>query len=214
MRKTIWIVPVLLLITAIGAPTILSASDITYTVSEAVGPGSVTGFITTDGIIGTLATADILDWSLILNDGTNPTFTLEGPLSGNNSHVADFGSDLTASATQLLYNFSGTDDGPLQFQSPDIGSGGPFLCYTDIPNAANPNQYCALNEPVGIQLNVLTSFIDPPPSLVNVEKSGNEAIAAVVSTPEPGTFSLMVLGVVGLMVLERKRIAQGLPQIT
>ena len=72
MRKTLRIIPVLLLFAAIGAPTVARA-DITYAVDETVGAGSATGFITTDGTIGILDTADILNWNLTLNDGTQPT---------------------------------------------------------------------------------------------------------------------------------------------
>jgi hypothetical protein len=51
-----------------------------------VGAGGVTGFIETDGTAGTLSDGNILDWNLLLNNGTT-TFSLLGPLSGNNSQV-------------------------------------------------------------------------------------------------------------------------------
>jgi hypothetical protein len=47
--------------------------------------------------------------------------------------------------------------------------------------------------------------------------SGVESLkVTAATTPEPGTFSLMLLGIgsLGLMVVMRKRIAQGLPPAT
>lgn len=139
MRRSLWIIRILLLIAAIGAATSVRA-DITYTVTEMVGGGTATGFITTDGTIGTLAQANILDWSFTLNDGTNPAFDLLGPLeSGSNSGVFLVGSDLTATSTQLSFNFSAT--GILLFQSPSVGSSGPFLCFVgSSTGGCNPPQ--------------------------------------------------------------------------
>ena len=52
MRKSLWIIA--LVFAAIGAPSVVRAdpTDITYTVSETVGAGNVTGFITTNGTMG------------------------------------------------------------------------------------------------------------------------------------------------------------------
>jgi hypothetical protein len=55
-----------------------------YNVGQTVGSGTVTGSITTDGTIGVLSSNNILDWNLVVNDGTN-TVNLFGPLSGSNS---------------------------------------------------------------------------------------------------------------------------------
>src|SRR5450755_221698 len=68
-----------------------------------VRPG-VTGTIQTDGTLGILNTGNITDWNLLLSDGTN-TFDLTGSLSGNDSVVLIQGTDTSATATQLLYNF-------------------------------------------------------------------------------------------------------------
>src|SRR5260370_24568371 len=128
MRKSVWTIA--LALSAILAPTALRASDITYTVNQTVGAGSVTGFITTDGTIGTLGTADIVNWDLTLNDGTNPVFVLLGPTSGNNSGEEIAGADLTASATQLLYNFNASDNGVFIIESPRLGLNVPAVCCT------------------------------------------------------------------------------------
>src|ERR1019366_3589762 len=76
-----------------------SAATITYDVNRTIGAGSVIGFVETDGTIGVLSASNILDWNLVLNEGTNPTFDILGPLSGSNSVVGVVGADLSATAT-------------------------------------------------------------------------------------------------------------------
>jgi hypothetical protein len=103
-----------------------TASPITYSVNRTIGAGSVTGTIQTDGSLGVLAAANITDWNLTLFDGTS-TFVLTGPASGNNSHVFSSGSDITATASNLFFNFSGVDSGYLLFQV-SFGSGQHYYC--------------------------------------------------------------------------------------
>jgi hypothetical protein len=97
-----------------------------YNINSTIGAGSVIGTVETDGTIGVLDEAQILDWNLALDDGTT-TFTLFGPLSGNNSQVRIDGAGFTATASDLLFDFSGVDSFVL-FQNPSIGSGMNFWC--------------------------------------------------------------------------------------
>ncbi len=55
-----------------------------------------TGTIVIDGTIGALATGNILSWTLTLAGGGN-SYTLEGPLSGNNSVLTVYLGGLSAS---------------------------------------------------------------------------------------------------------------------
>jgi hypothetical protein len=160
------------------------AADITYSVDESVGPGFVTGTISTDGAIGTLGTGDIVNWNLNVNDGTDGTFDIEGPLSGNNSGVQVAGSDLTSTATQLFFNFDGADGGFLAFETPGIGDDGPFIGY----NA----QFAGFDSPQSI--NISSDFGES--TIIDPTFTGNQVIA---STPEPSSLSLFALGLVGLL---------------
>jgi hypothetical protein len=140
MREFFWVI-----LSVLFATSVLRAGDIKYTVNDKVGPGSVTGFITTNGTIGLLNSTDIVNWNLFLNDGTNPTFELKGT---TNSGESIGGADLTASATQLLYNFSATDEGNFIIEHPAPGFNGPFVRWSSI--AA-----CAPGSPVGVSLSSL-----------------------------------------------------------
>jgi hypothetical protein len=97
-----------------------SAHATVYEINLSVGAGSVTGVIETNGVNGELSPSDIVDWNLLINNGTN-SFNLLGPLSGNNSQGLVSGPGFTASPAGLFLDFS---QRPFAlFQSPFAGSG-------------------------------------------------------------------------------------------
>ena len=172
MRKYLCLIGVLF---AIAAPAV-STANTTYNVSQAIGSASATGFITTDGTIGTLGVANIVDWNLTLNDGSNITDLLP-----SNSSVG-FGQfntggipnvDLTATSQNLLFNYSGADGGFFYF----AGASGE-ICYSGWSNCFGPT---------GVGLwDVQHDGLRPM-----VYESGTQVIAAV---PEPGSFLLLGSG--------------------
>jgi hypothetical protein len=98
MRKSLRIIALVLAATI--APTVLRAdpTDITYTLDLGTG---VSGTITTDGNTTTsLATTDIAGYNITLTYGQT-SITLDE----SNSHVIIVGPDLTATATDLYFNF-------------------------------------------------------------------------------------------------------------
>jgi len=133
----------------------------------------------------------------ILGDGTNPTFTLVGPLSGGqNSTEGVIGSDLSASATQLLFNFSGSDQGTFAFQHPSFGNQ-PFLCF-------NSSDAAAAVCPVGsVSLGDLGG---PTFYTVYTTLTGNDVIGSAVATPEPSSICL-ILAAIGFALVFRKFVA-------
>jgi hypothetical protein len=122
------------------AAMLLTASqgyaNIIYGVNRTVGPGastaSVVGTITTDGTIGVLDDMNIVAFSLTLADGTYtvPITNVNGGThfvaSGNAYPGTSIGSPLTATATQLLFDFTST--GFVHFQLNPVDTGTPFWC--------------------------------------------------------------------------------------
>ena len=95
MRRTSWILPVLLLFAAILAPTAANAT--TYMVNQTLpGGGSITGSITTTTSSGTLGYIEIFSWSFGVSDGFNTGTSNPGSGAG---HV-DFG-DFSLSPTGI-----------------------------------------------------------------------------------------------------------------
>jgi hypothetical protein len=76
-------------------------ADIVYNVNLQVGVGSVTGTITTDGLIGSLAFGNITDWNLTLSDGF-----VQSTLNSGNSGDFLAGPGLVASSTGLFFDFN------------------------------------------------------------------------------------------------------------
>jgi hypothetical protein len=105
-----------------------SASATVYSVDGTVGAGGVTGFIQTDGTVGTLSDANIQDWNLVISTDATHSLDLLGPLSGNNSQEGIFGSGLSATATGLFFDFSLPSSNYLLIQNPVLGSGTNFIC--------------------------------------------------------------------------------------
>jgi len=98
----------------------------TYTGFESFDGATVSLSITTDGVIGVVATSDITSWNINITDPAG-SFNLT-PL--NSQEIVSPSGDLTASATALTFNFSGPFGTQLVFENPTIGANGPFYCAT------------------------------------------------------------------------------------
>jgi len=90
-----------------------ASADIVYSVDYTVGASVLTGTITTDGDIGAITAADIKSFDLSTTVlGTHVEFT--------SSNSAATGNGLTATATQLSFNFASGDTFEIS------GAGGDF----------------------------------------------------------------------------------------
>jgi predicted outer membrane repeat protein len=100
------------LVVLILAAGVCQANDITYYVYltlnpiDGGGPETVTGTIVTDGNLGVLSSSDIVSYSLEFSGASSGPFT--DPENGSYNVTVE-GSALTATATQLNFNFNGTN---------------------------------------------------------------------------------------------------------
>ena len=106
-------------------PCVANASDIIYTINQSIGAGNVVGTIETNGTLGPLQTSNIVSWNLTLN-GVGATYTL----TPAGSSLGVTGNDLIATATNLKFNFGGTDQGHfgVQANNPGVASGYHYVC--------------------------------------------------------------------------------------
>lgn len=174
----------------------VSAAPIDYTVSRTIGAGTVTGSIRTDGAVGTLTAADILSWSLLLNDGVS-TFTLSGPLDGNNSEVRLKGLGVSATSSALTFDYGLT--GMLLFQAPTMGSSIRFLC-----RGADGNCNAADGEIVEVNSNFPGQQASRWGSVVFATAGPTGGPNAV---PAPETLGLLGLGIVALAATRWRKAA-------
>lgn len=161
------------------------AASITYTVNENFPTLSAQGTITTDGNLGTLTTADILNYDLTVSSGLISASFIQG---GSFPPAQVFGSDLTATADGLFYNFSG---GPSFF---GLGiAGNTFLCF-------GINGSCGVGSVTGVEIGISGLFANSP------DQTGVEEIAAVSAVPEPSSLTLLALALFGAAGILRKRL--------
>jgi hypothetical protein len=188
MCKSLWIIS--FLFAAIVAPTGLRADDITYTVSQRVGAGTVTGSIETDGTIGVLGTSNIVNWDLVVTDGS-VTYDVLGPLSGNNTKENIGGPATSATATEIFFDFNAVDNGSfVSFFNPLTNESGWGLedGYPGFPISPASGE-----------------FISAPPSFIDASAdTGVQVIATAV--PEPSTYALMMIGIGCVMVMRKRKV--------
>jgi hypothetical protein len=185
------------------------ASSITYSVDLTVGAGSVTGDIITDGTVGVLnclgcGRSNILDWNLVLNDSTTLcgrgqpcTIGLFGPngidgIDGYQEDI-DLADNLSATATQLLFDFSGTADGDF-FLENSYGA----LCFQTGSNCI----LAGSGDGVAFTMDPALDGIGDA-QLTNL--SGTQVIGTAISASsnvlEPDSVSLLGSGLLGLGLL-------------
>jgi len=171
----------------LGSASLCGAANTKYYINLNVGAGNVSGFIITDGTIGSLGLANFLDWNLLLNDGQK-TFTLLGPLSGSNSGAEVSTNAMTATATELLFNFSGAAGADF-FQYPTPGSGQSDLCF------ATEGGIC-----VGLTSAGEKVFITGDPPQLNQPLSGTLVIATTTPPLPVPALSPVALAALGFLL--------------
>jgi PEP-CTERM motif len=185
----------LALAAAVMGANVCNAGSVTYNVNLTIGTGSATGDIVTDGTIGSLTDANIVDWNLEVNEN-NGTGTID--LVPGNSGLFDHTTVLSATATQLVYDFSGSGLNFFYF----VNTNSPpqyVVCFQ-----GSANQCAGPTSGAGEALTYVNDVNNdnPPPQFTSL--SGPQAIATTAAVPEAETYAMMLVGL-GLVGLAARR---------
>jgi hypothetical protein len=191
------------------------AADIVYSINQTItGPlnsvadnptqtDSVVGTLTTNGTIGSLSQNNIVSWNLQLNDLTNPANSMD--LTTANSLISvDIGNVLSATATNLYFNFSGTGILAFQADNPGAYSGYHYWCLSN-----DETYYCYNGESIapgnvyagapGDDLVVATGSTEP------VGMQPLNGVPPPRGAPEPATLSLLGFGLAAAGFMRRRK---------
>jgi hypothetical protein len=184
------------------------ASDIVYNINTTITSAnptgnplqsdSVVGTLTTDGTIGVLTPTDIVSWDLDLNDGLNSANDFELTTT-DSTLVEDTGSALSATATGLSFDFSGAGEFLIQANNPGPFSGFSYFCFST-------GGACLAGETIAPQ----EVFVDGVVATGDAAPVGNQPLDQTPPTgvtPEPGTFGLMLTGLLGLSGTVRRKLS-------
>jgi PEP-CTERM motif len=198
-RKLARLLPVSLLALPLGflparAATIVYTVNSTITSTFPTGisqTNSVIGTVTTNGTIGTLTSAEIVGYNLNLIDTLNAAndFTL----TNADSTIARFTAGaLTATATGLFFNYSGT---------------GEILVQANTPGPLSPYHYFCLSTGIicyaGESITPNYLFGDGAVDTGTAEPVGTQSLnqpgtVTTTAVPEPSTYGLVLTGLLGL----------------
>lgn len=165
-------------------------ASIIYHVDRTIGDGTVTGFIETDGTLDVLSSGNIIDWTFKL--------TAEN-LFGGQTDVIDIEDDgsvhtiidgaITATATQLWFNFGLVDTSYLIFQG-----GEPYFNYWCLETSGCGGSSAG---------EVMGNRVGGIGIAQSESRTGNIAFAEVV--PVPAAVWLFGSGLLGLVGIARRK---------
>lgn len=169
----------------VGLSGAAQAVPITYDINRIVDGGSVIGTITTDGTIGTLATANVTSWSFTVFDGI-ASFLFDG-----DENFVIFGTAVSATVGGLFFNFDHPTSSTMRWDE-DIGS----------------NRWIyslSLGTTDGSGLEQISHIGFPGAAQQFTRPTGTVLFASAQTTiPEPAILALLPLGL-GVMTLARRR---------
>ena len=173
----------------------MSSASIIYSVDRAIGAGTVTGTIETTGAIGFLSNSDIVNASLTVSSPDLPGSPESLIFAGIE------GSAVTATATQLLFDFTVAGNNYFYGQGPGSSpdtTGVFWHLETGGFSAVGFGEHITYVGAAPAAAEITIQSVSPPPS-------GSVVFAEVASVPVPAAVWLFGSGLIGLIGLARRK---------
>jgi hypothetical protein len=176
--------------------------DVSATTADPTGnpaqSDTVDGSITTDGTIGVLQSSDIVSWDLDLIDNLNPVYDVE-LTPANSALVEDTGSALSATATGLFFDYSGSGEFLIQANSPGAFSGYDYFCFST-------GSACLAGETIAPNFYAVDGVILTGQS----GPTGTQPLAPTNSStvPEPSSYAFALTGLLALGISLKQTFAK------
>jgi hypothetical protein len=190
MRLSVIGVFVGLVLTGVS-PALATTYDL---VSQGYGIG-LNGTIVTDGTMGTLAQANILDWQITETSTASPGYLTA--IDATNSTLSLLGSALSATSSGLVFNFNSTISSLLSFTSTQTN----YIFVLRKNEPAFQLIYCdtggACKSPFNTAFKVQLILTSPAGGTYQAKIGGTSQIATLEPVPLPEGLSLLLTGLAG-----------------
>jgi hypothetical protein len=166
------------------------AQAIVYTGSHAIGTGSISISLTTDGTLGALAKSNITAWSFTMTNGGG-TETIH---TGNSAFTFLSGGAFQATATDIVFDYAAV--GHMQWDNFGLGGNEAYCLATPAASFT-----CISSPPEEVMLVNGT--------LTEVDRAGRFVLGTTAAVPEPASWAMMIggFGLLGAAARRRTTVA-------
>lgn len=170
-----------------------ASANIIYSVNHTIGAGSIAGTIETDGALGVISAANIVNWTLTVNSASFSYGTPATLTNANGGSIVDYSAGaLSATATDLIFDYAASGTRFLLFWQDNSQH---YYCL----QTSGCYDYAGGGEAMGYGPN------GPYGNYAESQRYSAAQAFTNHAVPEPSLPALVALGLVGVALSRRKQ---------